>query len=358
MIQFPETAESEWKIVADAANAEAELRARIDRATRVEGELERLRVRHEAMTVFQQEVDFDLTPSLEMFTLSNYKSTPGMAPTDLIDGVMKDNGLTIVLGPSQSGKSTLALQMLHSLMTGDDWLGQPVQKIDGSVGAISYDMDGTLMLDWMNGFPGIDPGKVSVVNAHKRGHPLGVPALRAQIVAAWRALAVEVVVIDSFSASFFGQDQNDSANTMHHYRDLKLFALTEVGARALVVIAHSTDGSPKKPRGSTVHIDVADSIVTVWMPNGPTGSRQMEMGKYRQHRDATSGVFTHMMGPTVLTVPDSVTHLVSLDLPGMTMAGLNLPPGAMAAQAFPDLPDAYEDPDIDTDSYDEGDEEL
>jgi len=358
MVQFPETAETEWKIVADAANAEAEVKARIERATLVEREIERLRIRHEAGLTFQQEVDADLTPELEMLTLASYQSTPALAPTDLIEGVVKDNGLCIVLGPSQSGKSTLALQMFHSLMTGDDWLGQKVQKINGSVGAMSYDMDGSLMLDWMNGFPNVNPLKVSVVNAHRKGHPLGVPALRARIASAWRAMQVEVVLIDSFSASFFGQDQNDSANTMHHYRDLKLFALTEVGARALVVIAHSTDGSPKKPRGSTVHIDVADSIVTVWMPQGPLGARQLEMGKYRQHRDVTTGQFTHMMGPAVLSQPDSVTHLVSLDLSGMTLAGMNLPPGAAAAAAFPDLPEADEEPDLSTDSYDDEDEEL
>lgn len=351
MIQFPETAQTEWKIVADAANAEQELRARLERETLVEREVEKLRVRYLATTQFQQEVDADMTPVLEMGTLDNYRATPNAGPSDLIEGVLKDKGLCIALGPSTSGKSTMALQMVHSLLTGTDWIGQPAQKISGAAGIVSYDMDGGLVMDWMDGFPNIDPRKVSVVNAHKRGNPLGVPEMRAQIASAWRAMQVEVVVIDSFSASYFAQDQNDAAATMHHYRDLSLFALTEVGARAVIVITHSTEGSPHKARGSSVHHDVADSIFSVSVD--AQQSRHVRMVKYRQHRDS-AGVFTTQMAPVILTKPDDVTHLVSLDLGAMTLGGMQLPPGAAAA-AFTDLPDTYEEPDTDSDS-DEDDE--
>lgn len=356
MIEFPETASTEWKIVADAANAEAELRARIARETQVERELEKLRVYHAARTTFQQEQDADMTPVLEMGTLDSYRNAPTAtlaAPSDLIEGVLKDKGLCIALGASGSGKSTITLQMLHSLMSGDPWLGQPVQQISGSVGVVSYDMDGGLVMDWMNRFPNVDPTKVSVVNAHKRGHPLGVPQLRAQIVAAWRAMQVEVVVIDSFSASFFGQDQNDAGATMHHYRDLGLFALTEVGARALIVITHSTEGSPGRARGSTVHHDVADSIFAVEVEKA-TQQRSVRMVKYRQHHNGT-GKFTTQMTPVTITAPDDVTHLVSLDLGAMTLAGMHLPPGAGAA-AFPDLPDTFEEPDLNSESDGEDDD--
>lgn len=353
MIRFPETAASEWKIVADAANAEAELRKRIERGTVVEKEVERLRTRHEAGVIFQQEVDADLTPTLEMSTLDAYQASPGAGPSDLIEGVLKDKGLCIALGASGSGKSTMALQAAHSLLTGTDWLGQKVQQISGGVGIVSYDMDGGLVLDWMAGFPGVDPRKVSVVNAHKRGNPLGVPVMRAQVAAAWRAMQVEVVIIDSFSASFFGQDQNDAGATMHHYRDLGLFAITEVGARSLIIIAHSTEGSPGKARGSTVHHDVADSIFAVEVDK-TTKSRTIRMVKYRQHRDS-AGVFTKQMDPVIVTAPDDVTHLVDLDPGAMTLEGMHLPPGAAAA-AFTDMPETYEEPDTDSDSELEDDE--
>lgn len=349
MIQFPETARVEWQVIADAANVEKELRARIARDTLVETELEKLRVRHQAGEEFQRELDADLTPTLEMVTLSDYQSNPQMAPSDLINGVMKDKGLTIMMGPSGSGKSTLALQAVHSLMTGATFLSQPVQKISGGAGVMSYDMDGSLTMDWMAGFPNIDQSKVSVVNAHKRGNPLTVPAMRAQIVAHWQSLAVEVVVVDSFGASFFGENQNDQASVMTHYRDLLKFALTEVGARALLVISHSTAGSPHKIRGSTVHHDVADSIIAV-VADEKTGSREVRMVKYRQHR-GHAGTMSHQMPTVVIGVPDDVTHLVSLDSAGMTLADLPIPAGMFNA-----LPDTHDEPDITTDS--EGDDDL
>jgi archaellum biogenesis ATPase FlaH len=347
VIRFPETALTEWKIVADAANAERELRERIERETLVEREVERLRIRHQATLSFQQELDADQTPALEMATLATYQTNPAAAPVDMIDGVVKSDGLCIMLGPSGSGKSTVALQMLHSLASGADWLGQKVQQISGGAGIMSYDMDASMVMDWMSGFPSIDPNKVSVVNAYKRGNPLGVPQMRAEIAAAWRAMNTEVVIIDSFSASFFGHDQNDAAATMHHYRDLKLFALTEVGARSLVVIVHSTEGSPHKARGSSVHHDVADTIVSVAADQ--QGQRSIRMVKYRAARGQSQ------MNPVVVTAPDNVTHLVQLDLAAMTLAGMQLPAGAAAA-AFTAMPETYEDPDTDSDSDEEDDD--
>lgn len=344
MIQFPETAQVEWQVAADAAEAEHRLRKKIQHDTEVERETARLRIRHEANLTFQQELDADNTPVLEMITLANYKANPAGAPVDLIEGVLKANGVCLMLGPSGSGKSTLGLQMLNSLMTGADWLGQPTKPIMGAVGIMSYDMDGAMVMDWMSGFPSVDPTKVSVVNAYKRGNPLGVPLMRAQIVAAWQALNVETIMIDSFSASFFAHDQNDAALTQAHYRDLIKFALTEVGAKSLIMIVHSTEGSPHKARGSSVHHDVADTIVSV----EGTGieERRLRMVKYR------AAIGQQQMNPVVVTAPDDVTHLVDLDLGAMTLAGMQLPAGAAAA-AFTDMPDIHEAPDTESDEEDD-----
>lgn len=345
MIQFPETARSEWEIVADAANAEQQVRRKIERGTLVENELEKMRIRHEAKVMLDQEINADLTPELKMFTLANFQNGTVAAPADLIDGVLKDDGLCVMVGPAGSGKSTLALQMLHSLMTGEDWLCQTTKPLSGAVGVLSYDMPGALMADWMNGFPGIDPGMVNLVDAYKTGNPLGVPAMRAQIVEAWRQSNTEVIIIDSFSASFFGTSQNDAAEVMNHYRELKRFALQEVGARAVVIIAHSTMAAPEKIRGSTVHEDVADSIVVV-NPNQKTKKRTVTMAKYR----AARGQFE--MDPRIVTAPDVVTHLVELDPQEMLMEGMSLPAGVSAA-AFRALPDSHDDPDTDSDEDDE-----
>lgn len=344
MIRFPETAQVEWQTVANAAEAEVRLRKRIQHDTEVERETARLRVRHEASLLFQSELDADQTPVLEMATLADYQANAISAPVDLIEGVVKDNALTIMLGPSGSGKSTLALQMCHSLMTGEEWLGQQTKPIMGGVGILSYDMDSAMVMDWMVGYPNIDPFKVSIVNGYKRGNPIGVPEMRRKIIDTWKAQNTEVVIVDSFSASFFGLDQNDAAATMAHYRNLKLFALTEVGAKALIIIVHSTEGSPHKARGSSVHHDVADSIVSVEVLN--TGQRAVRMVKYRAARGQVQ------MSPVVVTAPDSVTHLVELDLGAMQLAGMQLPSGA-AAQAFTAMPAPTEAPDTESDEEDD-----
>lgn len=338
MVKFPETAWSEWSVAAAAVEAENELRRKIAHDTAVENAKEKLWVSHDSRLRFQQELDSEQTPVLEMTTLAAYQGNPLSAPVDMIDGVLKQDGLTILLGPSGSGKSTVGLQMVHSLMTGSPWLGQPATAISGGVGVLSYDMDASMVMDWMDGFPGIDPTKVSVVNAYRRGNPLGVPDMRKAIAEAWKRMDVEVVIVDSFSASFFGQDQNDAAATMHHYRDLKLFAMTEVGAKALIVITHSTESSPHKARGSTVHQDVADSIVSV-TSDPKTQQRTVQMVKYRAARGQAQ------MNPVIVTAPDAVTHLVALDLGAMTLEDMKIP-STVASTQFPDLPDPQVTPDM------------
>jgi KaiC/GvpD/RAD55 family RecA-like ATPase len=347
VIQFPETAWAEWKIIHDAANAEIELRARIKRGTKIEAELETLRIRHEAKTQLEQELTADQTPELKIITGLDYLNNPAMSapPVDLIDGVLKDEGLCVVMGPSGSGKTTLVLQMLHSLNQGVDWLGQQVTAIKGSIGFLSYDQRATLTFGWLSA-SGFDMAKISLVDAYKMGNPLNVPAMRAHIVKMWREAEVEIVVVDSFSASFFGKDQNDNALTMNHYRDLKLFALTEVEARALIVLAHSTEGNSSKARGATAHHDVADSIVA--MEGVRSDPRKISIVKYRAEIGQTQ------MAPVILTAPDPVTHLVELDTGEMALAGMSLPASA-AGQMFPDMPDTHADPDTEADS-EEGDD--
>lgn len=349
MIQFPETAQSEWQIVAEAAQAEENLRRQIERDTKVDVEVEKMRIRHGATSIFQQELDADLTPTLEMNSLADYQANPAAAPADLIEGVLKENGLCIMVGPAGSGKSTAGLQMLHSLLTGEDWLGQPAEQLTGSAGILSYDMDAPMMFDWMAGFPNLDASKVSIVNAYKRGNPLGVPQMRAQIAEHWKRIGVEVIMLDSFSASFFAENENDSASVQNHYRDMIKFALTECEARALIIVAHSSEGSPHKIRGSSVHHGVADSIVGV-AKDQPNEQRSIRMVKYRAARGQ------HQMNPVVVTAPDDVTHLVSLDVGAMNLAGMQLPSGAVA-QAFPVLPDPTTPPDTDSDS-ETGDDDL
>lgn len=353
MVQFPETAESEWKVVAEAAHAHEAFAERLKHEARLETELENQRLRQQAKTLLQAELEAEQTPALEMMTLADYQNTPTLAaPVDLIEGVLKDNSLCLVLGPSGAGKSTVAMQMIHSLQTGDDWMGQPVKPITGAFGIMSYDMDAGMLAATLVKYPNVDLHKVALVNAHKRGNPLGVPDMRAKIAKTWQAMGVEVVIIDSFSASFFGQDQNDAASTMSHYRDLGTFALTEVGARALVVIVHSTESNPEKVRGSTVHHDVADSIVAVSKTDesDPNSPRKVRMVKYRAAPGQTQ------MAPVMVGTPDPTTHLIGIDTGAMTMSGMNLPPTIAAQVAFPETHEDADTTEADDDLWTEGEQ--
>lgn len=355
VVRFPEAAEREWHVAERKVKASQEFRERIQRETLVRREVERLLIRAEAQEIYNEIQEAENTPELEMLTLADYKKMPDAQPQDLIEGAVADNGLLVVIGPSRAGKTTLALQIAHSLVTGKNWLGQKVNKVREGIGFLSYDMDGRRVLNWAEDMPGLSADNVSVVNAYRQGNPLGVSKHRKKIAESWREKNVDVVIVDSFSASFFGHDQNDAAATMGHYRDLKTFALTEVGARLVIVIAHSTDNNPEKVRGSTVHTDTADNHIVVF-PNDK-GQRVVMSGKYRTLHGPDA---PEQMLPVIITSPDPRTNLVDVDLRAMTLENLPIPARLRqtAESLFPKQPEPNEEavPDDMGPLEDEGDD--
>ena len=340
MIKFPETAEAEWRRVAYEAGAPDRTRRRIEEGVAIENAIARLRIQHEAKKLFQQELEAEGTPPLSMGTLADYLANPEAAPKDAIQGVVRSKGLFTILGPSGAGKTTVAMQILYCLLSGKDFLGQKAKRMKGTAGIISYDMDASMMYDIAAGFPKLNPATLSVVNAHARGNPLAVDEQRKAIANAWKKVGVRVVMIDSFSASFFGSDQNDAAATMAHYRDMKKFALTEVGADILLLVVHSTTTKPGAARGSSVHQDEADTMMSVVKNAKANNARQITMEKYRAPRG-----FSGM--PTLLiTAPDQKTGMVRPDILGMNMLGMQISPSIVGTAAFPPLPEQEEKPDI------------
>ena len=353
MIEFPETVQRQWDLAESRVRASRTVRQRVERATLVANEVEKRHIRHEADLLFQQALAEENTPPLVMGTLAEWANMKPHAPTDLIDGVIKDEGVCTVMGPPESGKSTLALQMVHSLLTGDDWLGQEVLQTVSAAGIISYDMPSGLMEDWLRGLPGVNPDSLSLVDAYGRGNPLAAPSHRKKIVEVWKAMKVEVVMIDSFSASFFGSDQNDAAQILDHYREMKKFALTEVGAKALIFVVHSTEASPNKARGSSVHRDEPSTVVS-GVKDDKSGLRRVQMEKYRAARGKVEGGMTRRL----VGAPDSVTHLVEVDVKAMHLEGMVIPNRLRGAAMFSTTP-PLNDPDTDDDGTgDEREDDL
>lgn len=337
MVQFPETAAVEWKTVADQTKVKDELHKRIQRGTKVEQEVDKLHIRHSAKQQFEQELDADLTPPVVIQTMEDYLKQNTPVLVDMIDGVLKENSVCLMLGPAGTGKSTLMVQMMHSLLTGADFLGQSTKPLMGSVGLLSYDQDIAIPINWMSKM-GVPHDRISPIDLNGKGHPLNVPSERSRLAKAWRLMNVEVVFIDSFSASFSaaaGGDQNDTGDTMNWYSSVKRFAFNEVGAKAVVVLVHSTDANPLKPRGSTAHKDVADTILVVQRTSD--NKRKVHMEKYRAGLNQTE------MDPVIVTAPDAVTHLVKIDSGAMSMEGMRIPP-SVAAEAFVEMPEPINEP--------------
>lgn len=311
MIEFPRDLQDRIDDAVKAERERHEAESAKEFREKVERELDRLRVREAAQDAWNTEKAERDTPELQIGDAEEMEEYAEPDQPDLIAGVLKDHGTALFIGKSGSGKTTLALQAAHCLLTGTPFLeaghrpGQEVQKIEGRVGVISHDMPLGLLLNWIKAYPESDRSRYRVVNAHARGYPLNVPLMRQKIVKDFRDKAVEVIVVDSFAASFPGDNQNDNDQVLKHYLDLQKFALTEVGARALIVIAHAGKGSQESARGASAHHDVADTVMAVTMDEEkPDKPRYLTMSKYR------AGMGEYEMVPGTVTEPDDFTHLV------------------------------------------------
>jgi len=288
---------------------EAEVKAKFDRE--VAEELHRKRVREAAAVKWAEEQALATTPELIMGLLGELDVNQDVP--DLIDGVVKQ-GTTVFVGYSGSGKTRLALQVGYCLLSGTRFLdamhrpGQHVQQLgpEAKIGVLSYDMSLPLLANWINAFPEHDaPNRWMIVDAFTRGQPLLVPVMRAQMAKTMREANVEFVIVDSATASFPGDSENDATQVLNHYLDLQRFALNEVGAKGLLVIAHAGKASSTAIRGSSAAPGAVDSIMSVsFNEEDPLKIRRVASVKYRE------AIGQSAMAPGELTAPEADSGLI------------------------------------------------
>lgn len=226
-------------------------------------EMHRLFIRHEAKERFHSalaareagEADLDVA------TLNEILARPPEAPYR-VQGLIPSDASTLVVAQRKTGKTVLLLNLAHSLLTGEPFLGRfEVLPVAGTVALLNYEVSAPQVARWAAQV-GVPEDRLILVNLRGGPNPLGSPTRRARLASRLRTHDVETVMLDPFANAFTGANDNDAVEVRRFLSLLDVFARTEVGARDLVLSTHA-GWNGERTRGSSAQEDWADSIITM-----------------------------------------------------------------------------------------------
>ena len=185
-------------------------------------------------------------------------------PRARVEGLVPWQASALVVAQRKAGKTTWALNLARSLITGAPFLGSlPVRAIapDARVGFLNYEVSGAQLARWADEVR-VPVDRLFLVNVRGRRNPLTDPEDRARLAELLRANRVESLVVDPFGRAFGGASQNDAAEVGGWLVNLDTFARAEVGALDLILTAHA-GWNGERTRGSSALEDWADVIITL-----------------------------------------------------------------------------------------------
>lgn len=237
----------------------------------VQQRLQQLQVADEAREIHEAGRRPERTP-WDAGTLADQLKKPE-PPAGRIEGLMPWEASTEVVAQRKTGKTTLALNMAHSFLTGDPFLGEfPVVPVEGRIALLNHEVSGWQIARWAEQ-RGIPDDRLFLVNLRGASNPFRDPASLADLGALLRQQNTETVIVDPFGRAFSGDNQNDAGQVQGWLVQLDEFARGMAGARDVVLTVHAGwDGS--RARGSSALEDWADSLIYLTR-NTNTGARHM-----------------------------------------------------------------------------------
>ncbi|WP_043347160.1 ATP-binding protein [Beutenbergia cavernae] len=227
----------------------------------VEHELRRLRIRKTATERLRIETAERASEPLDVTTLAHQLERPAPARWR-IGGLVAADGSTLLSAQRKTGKTTLALNAVRSILEGCPFLGRfDVAPVSGAVAFLNFEVSRDTFNLWASEV-GVDASRLLPVHLRGRLNPLVHPEEREQLARSLRERETEVVVVDTFTRAFRGASENDAAEVGRFLTDLDVFVRGEVGATDLILTAH-TGWNGERSRGSSALEDWPDSIITL-----------------------------------------------------------------------------------------------
>lgn len=210
---------------------------------------------------YQAEVDAQCDPApLDAGLLADLLDKYDDEPPERVGGLIPSQAGTLVSAQRKTGKTTLLLNLVRCLLTGQDFLnGFPVRAVEGRIAYLNFEVSGATFTRWAEQVD-VPIDRLYVVNLRGKPNPLADPNSRVQLATRLREHKVETVIVDPFGRAYTGSSQNDPGEVGAWLNDLDLFCRSEAGAVDVVLAAHA-GWNRERTRGASALEDWADSIV-------------------------------------------------------------------------------------------------
>ena len=207
-------------------------------------------------------------------------------------GAIPQTGLTVLFGPSGTGKTWAAVDMSLSAATGREWGGlyqclrtrtlylsteAPAvtdRRVRDWVEHYGFDLGNLMAEGWLH----FSAGQLARRQAHESQSmqlDLDSPEAVAAVVGYVEANEIGLVVLDTLSTARTGEE-DDNTETNRMLREIK--PLWQ--GRALLLVHHPTKGDPRNMRGAGSIFNAADQVLLI-RPREPQESITMAEQKKR-----------------------------------------------------------------------------
>ena len=226
-------------------------------------ELRKLRVREEARHRLAIEKAGD-APPFEAMLLAD---TPLFSQESFrIEGLFPSAASMVINAQHKTGKTTFTLNMAHSLITGQPFLGRfCVKPVDGRVAILNYEVSGEQLGHWARQAQ-IPQNRLLLVNLRGRRNPFAYPDDLKRLAALLKGQQVESLIVDPFGQAYPGTNQDSSGEVSAWLTELDRYARSLVGVVDLIVTVHA-GWNQERARGSSALGDWPDSILYLTREN-------------------------------------------------------------------------------------------
>jgi hypothetical protein len=227
------------------------------------------------------------------------------------------SGVALLTGPSQGGKTFVALELARALATGKSFFGvEPDER--GGTAMLFAGTEGSGFAKRLEALQEEEPLPIAgrEVSALGQGSALAELQVQLKEESAYMleryGVPLRLVVIETLSAAGLVKDENDNAEAAAAMAALAVFG-RNIGA--LVVVTHHPPKSGTGERGAGAFRNSADYVLEV-LREGKAAVRTLELTKGRDAQQRALGLFT--LSPVKLGVDAKGRDVISMTVSSST----------------------------------------
>lgn len=188
-------------------------------------------------------------------------------PAFRVEELIPSEGRTLISAQRKVGKTTWNLNLIRSLLTGEQFLGKyavrPVSS-DGRIAFMNYEMPERKLRSWANDV-GLNSQELKsrwgVITPQGRENPFNTETGRGRLADKLIAGNAQILIVDVFGSAYPEHDQN-SAGMVRQWLDNNLtWMLYNSSIQDVILTAHAGKDETKGTRGSLALEEWPDSII-------------------------------------------------------------------------------------------------